>query len=85
MRNYDAMSDEELERYLRARAREIGTRRSERLEFRIEEHEGVWVAGYWTRKGVPRDLAPEGARLLGADASTRHQALVDFAMLLEAE
>jgi hypothetical protein len=83
MRDYHAMSDEDLERHLHRRAVEIGAKRDEPLEFRIEEHDGTWITGYWTRKGVPESFAPDGARLLGADATTKHQALVDFAALLE--
>jgi hypothetical protein len=45
----------------------------------------MWEVGFWSRVGIPADIGPEGMMLVGAEATTREQAVAELAVLLDAE
>ena len=71
---------DDLEIRLAARAKRDG------VEFRVERRpDGVWHVGFWSRVGIPAGIGPEGMMLVGAEATTREQAVAELAALLDAE
>jgi hypothetical protein len=79
-RRYARRVADDLETRLAARAKRDG------VEFRVERRpDGMWEVGFWSRVGIPAGIGPEGMMLVGAEATTREQAVAELAALLDAE